>query len=385
MGNCNVCGLEEKQPIYNSNRSLSITSLCEFYEGKTEVYFCDRCGHLQTIEIQDIQEYYDKQYKILIDSEEEDQLYKIIDNQKKFRVDHQVQTLLNKLNLPENAKILDYGCAKSSTLKKLATIRPDIAIHLFDVSEMYIPFWEKFTAPDNWAVYSPKQEWMEYFDVVLSFFALEHVSSPKDFLNNIRNLLKPEGYFYFIVPNVYANIADLIVVDHVNHFSENSIEYLLHSSGFRILDIDASVHDSAFVVTGMKTEYPVEPLEEKSDRVMALKKQVDEMSSFWKKMSQRVQQFESEHSAESSSAIYGSGFYGTLITSCLNNPAKIKCFIDSNPYRQGKLLFGKPIVAPEELDALIDIVYVGLNPNNARSIIEKMSVLHTRHRDYFYL
>lgn len=387
MVKCNVCQSSIQKSIYNSEGNLSITSLCETYPQKTEVFFCARCSHLQTTEIENVDEYYDQTYKILIDTEEEDQLYQVINNKKIFRIDHQVQVLLEKLTLPENAFVLDYGCAKSATLKKLVQHRPDITPHLFDVSEMYIPFWKKFAEPENWSIYLLKPQWNEYFDLVTSFFALEHVIDPKAMMCKILDLLKPGGFFYCIVPNVYTNIADFVVLDHVNHFSELSLQFLLEEAGFQSITIDTNVHNGAFVIVAQKPPFSVNKLSPlvSQQNVETISGRVKDMASYWGGISQKVREFEEEHKNAKENAIYGSGFYGTFIATCLKEFERVKYFIDQNPYRQGKLLLEKPIIAPSNLSDEIQVVYVGLNPQNASNIIESVDCWKEKNYLYFYL
>src|SRR3712207_9139150 len=65
--------------------------------------------------------------------------YKVVDGKKIFRLEHQAATLLRKLQIPQGARILDYGCAKGASIRSVLTVRPDIAAYLFDVSEAYRP------------------------------------------------------------------------------------------------------------------------------------------------------------------------------------------------------------------------------------------------------
>jgi SAM-dependent methyltransferase len=387
MTQCNVCQNDVKQPVYVSTGNLSITSLCQFYPQKTEVFFCEHCGHLQTTEITNLEEYYDTIYKILIDSEEEDQLYKVIDGQKIFRIDHQVKVLLDQVSLPQQAKILDYGCAKSATLKKLCQTRPDVIPHLFDVSEMYIPFWEKFVKSENWATYTIKPHWYGYFDLVTSFFALEHVANPKEMVENISQLLKPDGLCYLVIPNVYTNPADFVVVDHVNHFSETSLRFLLEEEGFDAIDIDAESHAGAFIVVARHSNSNdrKKVILDQQEKVTFCQKKVTEMAVYWQNIAEKILRFEEEHNNNLSSAIYGAGFYGAFMASCLKDIGKIECFIDRNPYLQGKLLLDKPILDPPHISNNIDTIYVALNPAIAVKSIEQIEFWKDRNFNYFYL
>ncbi len=388
MTNCNVCSQAIKQPIYVSKGDISITSLNQIFLQKTEVFFCENCGHLQTNEIGNLEDYYDQNYKIFISDDDEDLLYKIVDGRKVFRLEHQSAVFLEKIKIPQNAVILDYGCAKSAAFKKLLEVRPDITPHLFDVSEAYIPFWEKFVDPNNWATYSPKAEWVEKFDVVSSFFSLEHVANPHQMVSTIKSLLKPGGQFFCIVPNVFSNTADFIVLDHVNHFSESSFRFLLEVIGFDNVTIDSDAHDGAIVAVGIK------PLGDQDSQkapqldrheVSSTYDKVSELARYWSAISDSVRDFETHHAENSRVAIYGSGFYGTFIATCLRSLDKVECFVDQSQFRQGKTLFDKPIVAPENLDPSINTIYVGLNPRIARNAIDQIENWRSYKHEYFYL
>lgn len=387
MLKCNVCGQQLADPVYVSGGNLSVTSLCEMYAEPTEVFSCKHCSHTQSRELADVSGYYDTCYKILIETEEEDQLYKIIDGQRVFRIEHQVNTLQHKIVIPEGARVLDYGCAKGASLKRLVAMRPDITPCLFDVSEMYIPFWRKFTCPENWATYTPRPDWRASFDLVTSYFALEHVAQPAGMLATVFDLLKPGGCFYCIVPNCYSNTADLVVIDHINHFSDESLRRLFAQAGFVSIDIDSRSHDGAFIVSGRRPlpGESVLPYCEDRPRVTQLCQQIQEMAAYWQGIAAHIRAFEQAHSHGARAAIYGSGFYGTFIAAALAEFATVECFLDQNPFRQGKQLLGRPIIAPEALPVGIEVLYVGLNPATARATITAVPMFQGRRLTFFYL
>jgi hypothetical protein len=130
MKQCNVCKKAFDNAVYSSHHDISITSLFQTLPGRTTVYFCANCTHIQTVELKNIDNFYDKEYKLLVASDEEDQIYCIRDGEKVFRYDHQVETLVKLLDIPEGARVLDYGCAKATTLKKLIERSSDIAPYL---------------------------------------------------------------------------------------------------------------------------------------------------------------------------------------------------------------------------------------------------------------
>ncbi len=193
MINCNVCGSKMNSPVFASAGNRTITSLCEISDKKVEVYFCRNCEHLQTKAIENVSDYYSHDYKISLSSDEDDQLYEVNDGGKVYRTQHQFETVRRKLNFAANSKILDYGCAKSSTMSYLVKERSDLNVYLFDVSEMYVSYWQKFLSENRYATYSIPEDWHGSFDAVTSFFALEHVEKPLQFLMEIKSMIKPVG------------------------------------------------------------------------------------------------------------------------------------------------------------------------------------------------
>jgi SAM-dependent methyltransferase len=378
----NLSGRFLEKAIYVSPRGVSLTSLCEIIEGATRVYFDDASGHLQTAPLLNAANYYDTDYKILLNSAEEDQLYEVRDGQPFYRTAHQLEVLQQKVSLPHGARVLDYGCAKGAMMKLLCNARPDVKPHLFDVSEMYRPFWQELSLPENQATYEVPLAWENRFDLVMSFFVFEHIEAPIDAWRQIGNLLKPGGMFYGVVPNTLTNTADFIVVDHPNHFSELSLRYALTRAGFFVEKIDAAAHRGALLVVARRVENSV-PFVPVAGEVAALREQYEAIATTWRGLSERVQHFESENKGRA--AIYGSGFYGTFLSTCLQNWENVACFLDQNPFQQGKVLRERPVLAPESLPADVRFIYVGLNPAIARETMMK-SVLAQRHDlQYFFL
>jgi SAM-dependent methyltransferase len=382
---CNICSTALNEAVYESEASL--TSLCEIFPQPTRVRLCAHCGHLQTDEIDDAASFYDTDYSILTDSEEEDQIYEVRDGRKIYRTEHQIEVLVEKLGLEPETRILDYGCAKSSMMRLLLEKDPRIDPHLYDVSDRYVPFWEKFLHPSRWATYDVPDAWHGYFDLITSFFALEHITRPTEVVGQIARLLKPGGLFYGIVPNVLTNSADLIVIDHVNHFTRSSLDCLLTSAALEIRDVDADVHRGAFVFIARRSADDAITTTWSADarEIAAVSSELRELAGFWAGAAERLRDAEQRVAGNGDVAVYGAGFYGAFIKCCLAEPERIRCFIDQNPYLQGRELDGAPIIAPDDLPGDIHNVFVGLNPANANRIIASVDAFATRDLAYFYI
>lgn len=380
---CNVCASPLGPPIYRSRSATSLTSLCTLRPGPTENYFCAACGHAQTQTLDALDHFYADEYKILLATDEEDQLYATIGGKTIYRTEHQLTTLLELLTISPGGRVLDFGSAKGAMARAVATARPDLTTYLFDVSEHYLPFWQRWLPAERYATRQIPDHWFGTFDVVMSFFVLEHIPDLAAALQQVYALLRPGGSFYFLVPNMYANIADFVVVDHANHFSRTSLERLLSRQRFQTRTIDSTRHQSAFVVHGIKTE-PVGTETTSVQEIDELQRQVAEMAVVLEGFSARTRAFEEMH-ANAKAAVYGSGFYGAYLTTLLKRPENIHCYVDQNPHRQGQQLFGKPIVGPHALSPDIHALYVGLNPRVARDAIAAIAEWSDRQLEYLYL
>jgi SAM-dependent methyltransferase len=376
MDACRICQSTLGAPVYESLQPISITSLCQVLDGRTRVWHCADCGHTQTEPLPSLDRFYAEDYHILTASEQDDQLYAVRAGRKIFRTEHQLATLLAKLQPSADARVLDYGCGKAATLKALFDVRPDIQPFVYDVGEQYRPFWDAFVPAAQQAVDATPAEWSQSFDLATSFYALEHVADPRGMLANIHGLLREGGAFYFLVPNVFANVADLVVADHVNHFSARSLRRLLTTAGFIVENIDATSHDSAWVVVARKGK----PQESESEEAM-LGSEIAKIAEYWQGFGADARQFEADHPGPA--AIYGSGFYGTFIHTCLAEAGRIECFLDQNPHRQKQRLLNLPILPPESLPDRIENLYIGLNPRIARREIDGLECLRAKPRSLF--
>lgn len=367
MNQCNVCATSLGEPIFSSESDMALTSLCELQPGKVQVWSCQNCSHLLGNALQNTEQYYESDYRILLDHDGEDQIYEMRNEHIVYRTDHQISTLLEKLELPKAIMLLDYGCAKASTPKKLFSRRGDIQVHLYDVSEMYRSYWDHFVPNERQATHQTPDHWHKKFDLITSFFALEHIPDPQSTIKHIAELLNDDGIFYGIVPDTFGNVADFIVIDHVNHFTVPSLHELLIRHGFEKIEIDANVHRGALVFTARKKGHASEKITVEPVILQSLS-----LAKYWTEIGSQIKACELSNQL-GATAIYGSGFYGAYIFSALKHPEHVHCFLDRSPYQQGKVLFGKAILAPENLPAGTKTLFVGLNPAIARNVMASMS------------
>lgn len=84
----------------------------------------------------------------------------------------------------------------------------------------------------------------ELADVLVSFEVIEHLLSPKDFVEKCHEMLAERGIFIVTCPNVHG--FDMLVLqeqsntidhEHLNYFHPESLSHLVENCGFKVLEV----------------------------------------------------------------------------------------------------------------------------------------------------
>lgn len=78
------------------------------------------------------------------------------------------------------------------------------------------------------------------YDVVAMYSVLEHLSNPLEFANQLETLVAPGGILVIRVPEMSPSGPWLSLLDHLWHFTRQSLGNLVHGTGFEVLDIFSS-------------------------------------------------------------------------------------------------------------------------------------------------
>lgn len=147
--------------------------------------------------------------------------------------------------MPRPLSLLDCGSGTGETVSHLAStgidaIGMDISEHAIERAETQYPhlhFFQGSVEDRPWPV-DP-----EAMDVVLAFEVIEHLLSPRQFLLNAFEVLKPGGHIAISCPyhGLVKNLAICFLAfdkhfdcegDHIRFFSQQSLGRLLEETGF---------------------------------------------------------------------------------------------------------------------------------------------------------
>lgn len=364
MTQCYVCE-SSIESFALSLAAPALSSLTTEIDVPTHVAVCDRCGHGQSPEPVELASFYDVEYRISLQSDDFDQLYATVDGAPKYRTEKQLEILLGLVDVFDGARVLDYGAAKAQSLRRLIGARPGIVPHVFDISQDYQNHWDTFLPRERTATYDLPSAWEAQFDLITTYFVLEHIADPTTHLRRLRKMLAPEGRVFVMVPNALTNTGDLLVVDHVNHFTVPSLVQACALSGLRVEKIDDQGFVGAIAIVAKAAGTVTGPTDgEIADAATKLREACDA----WGKVDAHLIQTVLERPSRKF-ALHGAGFYGAFAMQRLKNNASLACVLDANPYLQGSEFFGRPVLAPGELPSDVDTVIVALNPATARQIV----------------
>ncbi len=377
---CRVCSAKLNVSFVLS-KSTSLSSVLGNIEAPTVVRVCDSCSHAQTESLSNVADYYDSQYRISLDNEHHDQLLTSTDLKiTAYRTEYQARICLEMCEVPENANVIDFGAAQARSLFWLASQRPDIVPHVFDVSEDYRKSWDKWLPSEQQATYQLPDDWHGKFDLVTSYFVLEHVEDPVGYLKLLASCVKPDGKILISLPDVDLNPGDMIVADHLNHFSSQSLITALNLAGIKALKIiNDSLLSSFFVLAEIGSGSFL-----KEDLTKEAYERNVEISKFWQDAVEKLK-INSQLQSNKVCAIYGAGFYGSWIKGQIESNCQLVAFVDMNEKLQSKQHLGLPIVSPSDLPLEVEIIFVGLNPLKARQIIANVIQLQGRALEFIWL
>lgn len=147
-----------------------------------------------------------------------------------------VRSLVDKGWISLQGSHLDFGCGNGSLLTTLDALSEDLRLSGADIATHFvdqilaIPRVEGFLAPTD--ALDLSNEW----DVIWMVHVLEHLNDPMGLLRDIRKaLVLSSGKLVIQIPAYEWNPFDLIIADHLFHFTSETLTSILELAGFEII------------------------------------------------------------------------------------------------------------------------------------------------------
>ncbi len=137
--------------------------------------------------------------------------------------DFYIEIIKKHISIDKKTKVLDFGCGTATFLYR---IKPFVnEVRGIDLSE-----WSAMFAKDNFDIEVDTRKLEEitnynaYFDFITMWQTLEHISSPVETIECLKQFLKPRGYLIIGVPNIKSFFAK-VLGKYWSHF--NADEHVL--------------------------------------------------------------------------------------------------------------------------------------------------------------
>jgi SAM-dependent methyltransferase len=351
MMNCRACR-GRRLTVLIDHAPPGLTSLAMPWPHRTCVRHCADCGHLGTESFDGIQTYYEENYDTVGEGQD-DLLGFDSEGRPLYRVQQQCKNMLGMIDAGVHGRMLDFGCGHGVFMRRFLECRPEWQAFGYEISDRY--------AHRNVFIGELPDD---QFDLITSFYVLEHVEDPICVLRQLRERLKENGTLFFAVPDTIANPIDVLAADHLSHFGLRSLRAALANADLTMIGATATLMPGTWLVAAK----PIGSIH--APDAIECDDHADLLGSYWADADQTLREATARiNPPPQSVAIYGAGVYGAYLKSRAALPTgALSCFIDQNPRKHGTMFHDLPVRSLDGLEATIETVLIGLRPDQAEKL-----------------
>jgi len=363
---CQICEKDELKPIEEFSRLPRITSDCRPFFSGGMLTVCMFCGGVQKITdnqwLKEIEQIYADYNAYRITNGEEQFVVDPVSGKPQKRSYVFLKQLQNNFQFAQETKVLDFGCGDGVTLKAISDLFATWKLYGYELDEkkikqlMLIPQFKKLLT-------GSLKKIEERFDLVTMIHSLEHCVNPLLTLQQLHQKITLNGSLFVQICNIDENPFDVLIADHLMHFSPVSLKNLVERCGFQCESIQTmwikkEISLLAKVGTQSVNFKNADPI-----RIYA------KIKSYVTWLNQLREHSQIIADRANSFGIFGTSIASTWLANELSH--KVRFFVDEDPNRIGQNYMNKPIVSPRDVPR-DSTVYLALAPSLATSISERL-------------
>lgn len=227
---CKLCGSKGCKNLHKTVRGSE----------KAHVYYCESCDYAFLVDIDIDASFYEQEFDTFMAERAGDASWENSNEHFEQRMTdarQRVQQLKEWVDFAKIGSVLELGSSSGFLLKALEEEYLHLKLSGIEPSERHRQYANKIGLNTHSSLEALDHQ---TFDLILSYFVLEHILEPKEWIGELKKYANNNAYFIAIVPNLNEALVkvyedknyDKFVwqLPHVSYFSETSLKLLLDST-----------------------------------------------------------------------------------------------------------------------------------------------------------
>ena len=363
---CQICSADGLLAVREFATLSRVTSDCKPFPPGGTLFVCKGCGLIQKTRDErwmgEVEQIY-REYDIYHQSAGIEQaVFDATTGCSGQRSVVLVERLHEVLALKSEGRLLDFGCGSGVMMAAFSAVRPRWSLFGLDLDDRYLSRLRRIPGFAGLHTRGPEDAPRDH-DLVTMVHSLEHVPAPYCLLRAIREMLAPGGRLFVQVPDAGENPFDLVVADHMSHFTRETLARTVTSAGFAVERLETGWirKELSLLARPVETGEVGERLAEGSIEVELARERVVWLRALLEDAGRAA--------AGKPFGLFGTSINATWLYGHLDDA--VEFFVDEDPARAGRRHMQRPIWRPEQApqDA---VVYLALIPAVARAVRERL-------------
>lgn len=282
------------------------------------------------------------------------------------RSDRLARHLAESLNLPEHGQILDFGCSNGMLLAAFGRLRPGWALSGVEIDDRILTALQRIPGFSALHTCAPEQV-PGYYRLITLSHTFEHLGEPVAVLAALVRRLQPDGNLFVQVPDCARNPYDLLVADHLLHFTAVTLALTADRAGCVTIALSDCVVIKELSWLGRAAPAAPTILPLASEDVAAVRARVNAQVTW---LATQMRTAGEIVTGSTRFGLFGTGPAGTWLAGALGE--RVAFFVDEDPARIGRSHLGRPVHGPHGVPNGAD-VFIPLIPEVATRVAERLS------------
>jgi SAM-dependent methyltransferase len=275
-----------------------------------------------------------------------------------------IKYLESKARLETRADVLDFGCGTGAALRTYSEFHSEWTLYGAELSTKSIALLKAIPGFTELFTCAPKDIPLR-FDLITLIHALEHVLDPVGILEQLSTRLQGEGILFVQVPDGGKNPYDLVIADHLLHFTLETLRLASDRAGIEIIELTDGVLPKELSLVGRQGARVTSAVDfpDSKPAVERVGSQIDWLCA---QIASAIEICDSNPRF----GIFGTSISATWLAGVIGD--RVSFFVDEDPDRAGRQHMGREVFSPDRISDNSDI-FVPLIPDVAASVVARLS------------